>query len=66
MEGSSELASSQIQHLEVSRSVAVDLQNTLEAIRGHEVDALVQAFGTIHSELASTCVAALATYADYH
>ena len=54
VEGSAELASSQTQHWEVSRSVAVDLQNTLEAMRGHEVDALVQAFGTIRSELAST------------
>lgn len=54
VEGSSELAASQTRHWEVSRSVAVDLQNTLETMRGHEVSALVEAFGTIHNELAST------------
>lgn len=52
--GSSELAASQTRHWEFSRSVAVDLQNTLETMRGHEVSALVEAFGTIHNELAST------------
>ena len=60
VEGSSELAASQTRQWEVSRSVAVDFQNTLETMRGHEVNALVQAFGTIHNELASTFTAVIA------
>ena len=64
VEGSSELAASQTRDWEVSRSVAVDLQNTLEKMRGHEVNALVQAFGTIHNELASTFVAVIAAHTN--
>ncbi|SLM36949.1 Nuclear fusion protein, KAR5 [Lasallia pustulata] len=57
VEGSSELAASERRQWEVSLSVAVDLQNILETMRGHEINALARAFGTIHNELASTLTA---------
>ena len=53
VQGSSEMAAIQTKQWDLSRGLATDLQSSLESMREGEVDALLGAFGAIHTQLVS-------------
>ena len=53
-QGSKELAALQTEQWDVSHDLAARVQSSLESMRGNEVNALLGAFGAIHSQLVRT------------
>lgn len=53
IEGSSDLATSQVKQWQQSQDLASNLQTSLESMRDTEVKALLGAFGGIHGQLVS-------------
>ncbi|MCJ1478418.1 hypothetical protein MMC13_007098 [Lambiella insularis] len=53
-QGSSALAASQDQHWHMSNDLALQLQKSLELMRGQEINAIMGAFHHIHNQLQST------------
>ena len=51
VEGSGELAAFQTQHVDRSREMAIELQNSLQKMRDQEINAMLSLFHGIHSQL---------------
>ena len=51
VQGSSELAATQTRQWDVSRGLAVQLQNSLKSMKSNEISALMGTFGDIHDQL---------------
>ena len=53
VQGASELAASHTKQWETASDAALQLQNSLELTRNHEINALERVFGGIHNQLVS-------------
>ncbi|MCJ1412108.1 hypothetical protein MMC19_006200 [Ptychographa xylographoides] len=54
VQSSSGLAATQAQQWDTNLVIAAKLQNSLEMMRGHEMDALLSTFGSLHDQLETT------------